>query len=262
MNQAQKIIKIGAICLAVAIMAGILELILIGINYIPGFSKENTVTFEETYINIKKIDIDLKITSLIIEDGEELKVEAFNVQNDLEAKNNNQTLTITEKKQSSFWSKKEKGKIKITIPKNLILEELNINSGVGEMIINNVQGSKVKISQGTGSIKLKNLTFEESLIHGGIGEMQITNATFNNLDLEVGVGKIDITGKILGNSTIECGVGELTMTLDDFENYELSLKKGMGRIKVDGKEYKNDTVIGVGPNKIQINGGIGNITIK
>ena len=45
------------------------------------------------------------------------------------------------------------------------------------------------------------------------------------------------------------------------ENYTIKANKGIGSIKIDGKEVSNDITYGNGENNIKIDGGIGEIKI-
>ena len=79
----------------------------------------------------------------------------------------------------------------------------------------------------------------------------------------MGVGKTTITANITGNSKIDSGVGSLNLNiLNSKENYRLKLSKGIGSIKVDNQDVKDNEVLGNGLNNLIIDGGVGEINIK
>ena len=45
------------------------------------------------------------------------------------------------------------------------------------------------------------------------------------------------------------------------ENYRIKTDKGIGTIKIDGKEISNNELYGNGSHSIDVDGGIGNIKI-
>ena len=100
-------------------------------------------------------------------------------------------------------------------------------------------------------------------INSGPGKLDILNGSINNLDLDMGTGSVYINSAITGNSRVDCGIGSINMNLlGDNSNYELKINKGIGTITVDNNKISDNTVIGSGNSKIDIDGGIGEINIK
>ena len=78
----------------------------------------------------------------------------------------------------------------------------------------------------------------------------------------MGVGKFEVTSAITGNSKINSGIGNLELNIQgNKENYTIKADKGIGSIKIDGKEIADDVIYGEGENIIKINGGIGSINV-
>ena len=66
-----------------------------------------------------------------------------------------------------------------------------------------------------------------------------------------------------GNTQIDCGVGDVELELTgDAEKYAIHTEKGIGDIKINDSSVANDSTIGKGENKINIEGGVGNVDIK
>lgn len=79
----------------------------------------------------------------------------------------------------------------------------------------------------------------------------------------MGVGKFEITSVITGNSKINAGIGNLELNIQgNKENYTIKADKGIGSIKIDGKEIADNVTYGDGENTIKIDGGIGKINIE
>ena len=96
----------------------------------------------------------------------------------------------------------------------------------------------------------------------GAGDLDVKYGSISNLDLEVGVGDVNITAAIFGESEIDCGVGDLTLTLIDGKNLNrIACDVGIGAFKVDGEKVKDSKLINHGANSIDINGGVGNVTV-
>ena len=81
---------------------------------------------------------------------------------------------------------------------------------------------------------------------------------FNNLNFDIGVGTTEITTRITGTSEINTGVGKLELNLiGSINDYELTIDKGVGSIKLNNESLKDKSVVGTGNNYLLIEGGIG-----
>lgn len=265
MSTTQKIIKYVAVAFAISLILGIIS----GIYYIGkeigGFltesNKEKSIEISE-YPNTSNIlSIDIAASKLIIKEGASLKVENNNEYITTEQDNNK--LSIKEKKHHSFFASKD-SELTIYIPKDLTFDEVFISNGAGIINIEKLISKNLKLELGAGEVTINNLeVLKDTSIDSGAGAVTISKSNLNNLDLNVGVGKFIINSILTGNSKIDAGIGELNINLlDSKENYLITADKGIGSIKIDGVEYKNETSYGNGENKIDIDGGIGSINIS
>lgn len=265
MTNKEKTIKIGAIVLAVFIIANILLLILslvTGItNVFFGGDNYEEVTNVYEYDDVKEIEIDGIAASITIEEGSKFTVTTINVDKGFKANLKNHTLKIEDSK-SWFGLNDGSRKIIITVPNDTVLEELSIDTGAGKFIIDDIKAREFDIDHGAGMLEISNSIFYEADIDGGAGEIKITNSTLNNLDLDSGVGKVEIEANITGKNKISCGVGEVDITILGIEeDYAIRVNKGIGSIKINNQEQANNAVYGNGTTKIEIDGGIGSINV-
>lgn len=265
MSQAQKIIKILAICLAVVIITNIISGIVFVFSAIFGLnfdsSDNNLVNFEETYQDVRSIKLETISSTVNIKTGDNFKVVAQNVKNNFSVKLVDETLKIEEYKKSWF-SNDFKGNITIYIPINYELDNLDIDLGAGKINIENMLADKFDIKQGAGTISILNSKFNKTDIEGGAGKIEINSSTLNNLNLDAGVGQVDINGNITGNSKIECGVGSMNIKLSENKNdYTIMAQKGLGNISIEEIDQKSDITYGTGINKIKLEGGVGSISV-
>ncbi len=265
MTTEQKVIKGFALFLAFIIIMSIVSAILGGISMMWAFDDDGKYIKEEEteitdYAGVTKLDIDLGSISLEVMTGEKFKVEKYDLKNDVTIKREGSTLKISEK--DYFWPINTKvGKIVLTIPRKVELKDLSIDIGAGKVTMDDIRADKLDFDQGAGTVNMNNCTFQNVDIDGGAGKMTIENANFTDLDLDCGVGSIDLAGKVMGKSKIEAGVGSLNLKLSgSLEDYTLYVEKGIGSIKVDGNSTSGR--IGDGPNKIDIEGGVGSINVN
>lgn len=265
MNNSQKLIKIGAIILAIFIIVNIVSLIFSGLSWLFGFNlnnNQNNYDFSEEYRNVKEIEIDGVVSSIEIVSGSKFIVEANNLDNKLITQLRNGILKI-EEKGNIFSNSTKNGKIYITVPKDVTLDELSIDTGAGKFIIQDITAKEFDLDHGAGTLELEDVHFYSADIDGGAGKIEIKNAILNDLELDAGAGKVEVVANITGNSQINCGVGEVDITLlGNEDNYQITTEKGIGSIKINGITQKNGTIFGNGSNKLEIEGGIGNIDIS
>ena len=89
------------------------------------------------------------------------------------------------------------------------------------------------------------------------------NTELTESKLSAGVGKLIYSGHLNGESRIECGVGDVEMNLEGGkDNYSIKVQKGIGNIKINDESVADNSTTGEGPNKIYIEGGVGDINIK
>lgn len=270
MTQVQKIIKYLALALAIFLVVSIFSVILTGIYSLTGIlglnkeknpnQKLQVVDCSNIKSNITKLKLDLDYTNLIIKTSSDFKLETTN--SNIKCKVRGNKIKIIDKK-NLFYQKTNTEKVIVTLPKELVFSEMEIDTGTGSVNIDKIVTNKLEMDLGTGKTTIKELVTNEAEIDTGAGEFTISSGTINNLDFDIGVGNVYITANIIGNSEIDSGVGNLELNiLNKKENYRLRLKKGLGTIKVDNKEIKDDDVIGTGKNTLTIDGGIASIKIN
>ena len=119
------------------------------------------------------------------------------------------------------------------------------------------------IELGAGELKAGELVATyQAEIDGGAGSITINGGRLNNADIDVGVGELNLTSELSGKSSIDYGVGETNLVLiGEEDDYKIELDKGIGEAWLDGKKMSDDSVYGAGKSFIEIDGGIGELSI-
>jgi len=273
MTSAQKVIKYISIAFAIFLIVTIISAILGGFYAVAGIiglknEKENSTSNEEI-INlanlenndIETLEIKLAYTSLSIKTGDSFKIDTNN--DNITYKQNDKNLKI-EDEESNWFLNRNNYELILYVPDNFEFDKVKITTGAGEISIDSLNVNTLDFELGAGKMKIDNLNVaDECNIEGGAGELNILSGTINDLDLDMGVGETNITASLTGNNEINAGVGSLNIDLlDNKENYRIKVNKGIGNIRIDGKEFSDGEVLGDGDNKIDIDGGIGNIKVN
>lgn len=268
MTPAQKIIKNLAIAFAIFLIITIISTILGALYALSGVLGLRTndslggpmVTTSFENANITALEIDIDYTNLTIKTGEFFKVETNN--SDIKCKQSNEKLEIEDEKYNWF-SNYDNEDLIVYIPENLEFEKVEINAGAGKINIENLTTKKLSFELGAGETEVKSLNVSnECNIEGGAGRVNILGGTIKDLDLDMGVGEVNLKAELMRKTDIDAGIGNLNIKLQGSEeSYKIKTNKGIGNIKIKGKNISNNETYGNGENYIQIDGGIGNIDI-
>lgn len=271
MSIGQKVIKYLAIAFAIALIVGIITTIVRVVSSIPLTLKigknnndsnniiETSSDFENE--NVAFLDIDIAYSNLTIRKGEYLKVESSD--KDIQCKQDEQKIIIKERN-SNWFNNTKKEELIVYVPENLQFDKVNINTGVGKVNIEILNTKVLKMDLGAGETSIQNINITESAkIDTGAGKVNIKEAKINDLRCDLGIGATEISAKLLGNTRIGTGVGSLKLdVLGKKEEYETKINKGLGNVTIDEEKISDNEVVGNGENKIDIDGGVGEIKIN
>lgn len=263
MKNNQRIIKYFSLtfaCLIIASMIGGLASLVITIFNISAYKNEKVREIYQSNTVTATLDMDLKTADLEIKLGDKLLVETDSKY--VSCYQDNQKIVVKEKNHLSL-KKNDEYKIIVTIPRELMFDIVDIETDAGKINIEELQTKRLNLNLGAGLSTINNLIVtDKAKIDGGAGKIVIKNGTINNLSFDMGVGESIISAGILGNSDIDAGIGKLEVNLNGTINdYSISVDKGIGSIKFNGKNLKDDTIIGNGNNYLTIDGGVGAIKI-
>lgn len=277
MTNFQKIIKYGAIAFAIYLCITIIGMIVFGITILFGIGSgmeifqndtKNTAMitkWEQEYTNITNLEIDLSVCQLKIKKGNTLKVDVSNVSDEFKCEVQGNKLEISDKKViRNFWGMNDiKSEVTIYIPETIKFEEINIETGVNETEIESLKAENMKLEIGVGKCNINELSAQDAKIKLGAGETVIHQAKIESLKLEGGIGRLDLKSKIIEKAEIHCGIGKMELGfLGKKEDYKIKAETGLGNFKVEGQKISDESVIGSGNAMIEIEAGIGEVTVE
>lgn len=263
MTNAQKVIKYLAIAFAFSIIISIIYGVLTAFNLVGKISKNNNNNIDyykkiELNEEDNEIDINLKITNLYIKRGNEYSIET----NNKYIKHNEENKKLIIKEEANINLNKEYY-LTLTIPNSINYENIKLDTGAGGVKIDSLNGNTADLDFGAGKVIIEDISIKNEFeLDAGAGSLEIKKGTINNLDLDMGVGKVIINSTLTGNNMIDAGVGKLDINLQNKkENYTFKVSKGIGSIKLNNDEIKDNEIVGNGLNIVDINGGIGSINV-
>lgn len=269
MSNAQKIIKYLAIAFAMFLAFTIVSIILNGsfiiISSFGLIHQNNNTVLEDLQLisnefnKISSLDIDLVNTNLRIKTSNEFQLLTNNSK--IVYTNNNGNVKIKDK--NFNWLNNSKNSLVIYIPKDIILDKVNIETGAGKINIENLSTFDLSLELGAGDLYIENLFVKNNtIIDGGIGKSELNFSEINNLEADLGIGEFIFNGKLTGTNEIDSGIGKLSLNLiDSQDNYTFDIDKGIGSVILNNQKLETDNSLGTGANYLSIDGGIGEIQI-
>lgn len=263
MTTFQRVIKYLAMAFAVFLVVSIIGGLLSTVGIFFGFFENGGVTEDITVYSVSS-----DITSLNIEIGAAdftiKESDGFSVESNLEH------LTVEEK--DGVLLIKENKKFGVTyngavltlcIPEGAAFEKAKLVTGVGRLTVDTLSADKLTLELGAGEVSIQELNATTSAdIDGGAGKITVDSGSLKNLELDMGVGQLNLTSALLESSELDLGIGETNLTLmGTKDDYRIDLDKGVGSVKVDGESTENNSAVGNGQNRVDIDGGIGAINI-
>ena len=255
-NKNNRIIKTFAFILAaiviISMLGGIYALCITVFDLFQSNQIENQFQYDSL---MSSLDIDLKTANLEIKLGDKLLVSTTNKY--VTTYQNNNNIVIQEKKHSLL--SKDNNKVIITVPDNFLLDIVEIDITSGSIKIDKLETKRLNLDLGSGTTKINNLLVtDKTKIDCGSGKFLLNNGNLSNLNLDAGLGDTILNTKIIGNSNIETDIGKLELNLiGSLNDYELTIDKGVGSIKLNNESLKDKSVVGTGNNYLLIEGGIG-----
>ena len=259
-NKNNRIIKTFAFILAaiviISMLGGIYALCITVFDLFQSKQIENQIQYDSL---MSSLDIDLKTANLEIKLGDKLLVSTTNKY--VTTYQNNNNIVIKEKKHSLL--SKDNNKVIITVPDNFLLDIVEIDITSGSIKIDKLETKRLNLDLGSGTTKINNLLVtDKTKIDCGSGKFLLNNGNLSNLNLDAGLGDTILNTKIIGNSNIETDIGKLELNLiGSINDYELTIDKGVGSIKLNNESLKDKSVVGTGNNYLLIEGGIGSTSI-
>ena len=202
-----------------------------------------------------KLDIELKYDELILEEGDSFCVRVYDDnEKNVTVKESSDTLKVRSTKKLS-----KTRKVYISYPKDVKLQELEIEMGAGTVYLNrDIETEKLSVEMGAGEFDSKNpVTAKEADLEIGTGSMTFADLSAKKISGECGLGELDLT--MTGtqedyNYDLECGVGNLNVGSDSYSGLgreksisntgadrKVDLECGMGNVSVNfsGKEHRD-----------------------
>lgn len=206
---------------------------------------------------IREIDLELSYMQVVVREGsgDSVIVDKSNVNDKLKDRINweqdDGELTIKDQTTHNLLKKisvKDAGTLVIQVPKDRALEDVSLEVGAGQLIVESLHAGCLDITVGAGRAVVEQFEVKE-------------------LNIDCGAGQAELTGTVTHESEIECGVGSIDLALTGGQNeFDYELDCGIGQLRVGDESYtglSNKRSIDNGTGKLMdIDCGIGEVQVS
>lgn len=212
----------------------------------------------------EKMDFDMDLLSVNIEEGDDYTI-SYTASEKLvpEYRVENGTLYVEQKGdwKTDFRGGSSRMSVTITVPRDALLENIDMNADVGDIKIKDIQTQQFTCEADVGNVDVKRAKLGTTDISADVGNVDIRETELADTQIEASVGNVDMKGVTLQNTDISADLGNVKVDVNgNKKEYALDLEAEMGNIKVDGNRY-HSRVQTEGKNQLRVNGSMGNVSV-
>ena len=262
----QKFIKYAAIALGIYLSITIV-LVLLGIaRGFVGASRNNeirdlvrdreqyqTEDITRTYENIKKLEVNVEETELIIRNGDTFKIEGTNIPDRMEIEQDGNKLKVSDEEVSSSFSD-ENMVVTIYIPEDIKLDTIDLEINYVSADIQKLNATNLKLDIYNNYCEIDEIIADNVEFKNEEGNLDIYDAEIGRLLFDSEAGVEDVSLDITGNAEINLEYSYTDMNLiGTQEDYQINTKNQSGNIYIDGTTItSNSETLGSGNAKVNL----------
>lgn len=200
----------------------------------------NADIVEMTYddMNFNAVAVKLDVADIEIKTGDTYYINLLYPENSFpEVKCEGGRLVIDEKG-GSYWHigfiNPVKCKIIITVPEEAVLDTVDIDTDAGNISLENIVASVLRVKADAGNIKLKDVEAQNADIDADAGNIDIRDCNIKILaEIKADAGNVELYGNVTDTINIAASCGRIVYRDGNAEL--ISLKADMGSIEVSGR---------------------------
>lgn len=220
-------------------------------------NSDEKVNISEPMNEITNLDIRIDVSSVKINyyDGSDVEISGTlskysrGVKTE---KKSNKLIIIEESKRVKNIMEDYSSNLTINIPRSFN-GDFELNFGVGECEVNDLELNNVTIKNGVGELNLKEISFNKLNLENGVGSTTLeTNKRTGEITIKGGIGETDVSlGDINGDLKFDGGMGSAIIKVPVNAPISISSNSGLGEARIKAKtsneaKYHFDIRVGIG----------------
>ena len=222
-------------------------------NFVKDREEYQTEDITRTYENIKKLEVNVEETELIIRNGDTFRIEGTNIPDRMEIEQNGDTLKVSDEELPSNFSDKNMV-VTIYIPEDVKLDNIDLEINYVSADIQKLNTANLKLDIYNNYCEIDEIIADNMEFKNEEGNIDIYDAEIGRLLFDSESGVEDVSLDITGNAEINLEYSYTDMNLiGTQEDYQISTKNRSGNIYIDGETItSNAETWGSGSTKINL----------
>lgn len=133
---------------------------------------------------------------------------------------------------------------KITVPTNIELDEIIVDTAMGDVEFQNltIGADTFDVSTSMGDVIFEDMTVTSDLdANTDMGDVKIKSGSFKNVKMSTSMGSVEAEATFAGDVSGYSSMGDVEVTINGNSNdYNYDLETSMGDVSIDGKKEKSD----------------------
>lgn len=271
----QKFIKYAAIAFGIYLSITIV-LVLLGIargfvgasrndefrDLVRDREEYHTEDITRNYENIKRLEVNVEETELIIRNGDAFRIEGTNIPDRMEIEQDGDTLKVSDEELPSSFSD-ENMVVTIYIPEDVKLDNIDLEINYVSADIQKLNATNLKLDVYSNYCEIDKIIADNMEFKNEEGNIDIYDAEIGRLLFDSESGVEDVSLDITGNAEINLEYSYTDMNLiGKQEDYQISTRNKFGNIYIDNEIItSNAETWGSGNTKINLDNVNANIFI-
>lgn len=178
------------------------------------------------------------------------------------------TLYIKASSGAKTWNRIGSCSITLYVPEDFEFESVEMELGAGVMEFSNLRAlDEISLEVGAGQIVIDKVKSPSLELEIGAGEIQLKGMEAGKLSAEIGMGNFTAKGSASEDVDIKCSMGNVDLKLSGSEqSFNYSIECAMGNVDLGGSSYsglaKEKNIQNGADKTMEIECSMGNITVK
>ena len=262
----QKFIKYAAIAFGIYLSITIV-LVLLGIargfvgasrndefrDLVRDREEYHTEDITRNYENIKRLEVNVEETELIIRNGDAFRIEGTNIPDRMEIEQDGDTLKVSDEELPSSFSD-ENMVVTIYIPEDVKLDNIDLEINYVSADIQKLNATNLKLDVYSNYCEIDKIIVDNMEFKNEEGNIDIYDAEIGRLLFDSESGVEDVSLDITGNAEFNLEYSYTDMNLiGKEEDYQISTRNKSGNIYIDDETItSNAETWGSGNTKINL----------
>lgn len=169
---------------------------------------------------------------------------------------------------SLFKNQSETNSMTITIPSDTKLEDLKINSDIGNITLDGISAQKLELSLDVGNGEVTDCTFDKTDVEADVGNITLSHCDLGKCELNADTGNIECASSLFTEMKASNDIGNIELEYPASRSYSVDASTELGSVHVNNsnekRNFKGDLT---GENstplyKLDLSNSMGNINLN